>query len=62
MAKQTGRKQTRGKRTASKNSFKQAPAGRRQMKAKGRAAHPGGSARTRREVKEVVPRMRRDQT
>lgn len=52
-------KQTQGKRTASKTALKGAPAGRRSMKAKTKAAFPGGSARTTREVKQVVPRMRR---
>ena len=60
MAKQTGRKQTQGKRTASTDSIKKAPAGRRQLNAKARDARPGGAGRTRGEVKEVVPRMRRD--
>jgi hypothetical protein len=52
-------KQTQGKRTASKSGLKRAPAGRRSMKAKTKAAFPGGSTRTTREVKQVVPRMRR---
>ena len=51
--------QTRGKRTASKNSLKKAPAGRKRLKAKARGAFPGGAVKTKREVEQVVPRMTR---
>jgi hypothetical protein len=52
-------KATKGKRTASKAALKRAPARRRGMKAKSRDAFPGGAVRTKREVKQVVPRMQR---
>jgi hypothetical protein len=52
-------KATKGKRTASKAGLKRAPAGRKSMKARSDEAFPGGSVKTRREVKQVVPRMRR---
>ena len=52
-------KQTQGKRTASKAALKNAPAGRRRLKAKSKSAFPGGSVKTEREVERVVPRMTR---
>ena len=52
-------KQTKGKRTASKPALKKAPAGRRRLSAKARAAFPGGAVKTKREVEQVVPRVTR---
>jgi hypothetical protein len=52
-------KQTQGKRTASKPALKKASVGRRRLSAKARAAFPGGSSKTKREVEQVVPRMTR---
>ena len=52
-------KQTRGKRTASRSALKDAPAGRRSTKAKSRGTFPGGARKTKREVEQVVPRMKR---
>ena len=52
-------KQTKGKRTANKTALKNAPTGRRSLKAKAREAFPGGSKKTKSEVERVVPRMTR---
>ena len=52
-------KETRAQRTASKTSLKKTPTGRRRLKAKTSSAFPGGAAKTRREVEQVVPRMTR---
>ena len=52
-------KETRAQRTASKTSLKKTPTGRRRLKAKASSAFPGGAAKTRREVEQVVPRMTR---
>ena len=52
-------KQTQGKRTASKAALKNAPAGRRRLKAKSNSAFPGGASKTEREVERVVPRVTR---
>lgn len=51
--------QTKGKRTASKAALKNAPTGRRRLKAKSRSAFPAGSKKTKREVEQVVLRMTR---
>lgn len=52
-------KATQGKRTASKSSLKNAPTGRRRMKAKANSAFPGGASKTERETERVVPRVTR---
>ena len=52
-------RQTQGKRTASKSALKNAPAGRRSLKAKANGAFPGGSRKNKREVEQVLPRMTR---
>jgi hypothetical protein len=52
-------KDTRGKRTLSKSALKNAPAGRRRLKAKSREAFPGGAHKTEHEVELVVPRVTR---
>jgi hypothetical protein len=52
-------KQTQGKRTASKSALKNAPAGRRRLKAKSNGGFPGGFRKSKREVEQVVPRMTR---
>jgi hypothetical protein len=50
-------KATQSKRKTSKAALKNAPAGRRRLKAKSKNAFPGGSVKTEREVERVVPRM-----
>jgi hypothetical protein len=50
---------TRGKRTRTKSTLKNAPAGRRRLKAKAQRAFPGGASKTEREVERVVPRVTR---
>jgi hypothetical protein len=50
---------TRGKRTASKTALKRTPAGRRAVSSKSKSSFPGGSVKTKGEVKRVVPRMQR---
>ena len=52
-------KQTQGKRTASKAALKNAPAGRRRLKAKSKSAFPGGAARPSARSSAMVPRMTR---
>ncbi len=51
--------ETKGKRTANKTALKNAPTGRRRLKAKAREAFPGGSKKTENEVERVVPRVTR---
>jgi hypothetical protein len=52
-------KATQGKRTASKTALKNAPTGRRRIKAKSKSAFPGGARKSEREVERMVPRVTR---
>jgi len=52
-------KATQGKRKTSKSALKNAPAGRRRLKAKSKNAFPGGGTKTEREVERMVPRVTR---
>ncbi len=52
-------KATQGKRKTSKAALKNAPAGRRRLKAKSKSAFPGGARKSEREVERMVPRVTR---